>query len=1385
MSMPSSISNRLRRTVRLLMPLLLVAGFLAIDTGIAAASLQSMALGSQQGALAAGTAGSVQFQVSLTRSNNSPSSVTFTATGLPTGAALTSTSATQQPYGNTLTLVVSTTSATPLGSFLFNVVAHPSSGNTTRNASATLVVKQGQTITFGPLVDKVSSDPDFAVSASTSSGLAATFSATGQCSVAGMLVHLTGAGSCVITASQAGNATFGPAPEVSQSFAVAQGQTIAFAPIGNRVIGEVLSLVATSDSGLPVTLTAAGAACAIGVGGLLELNAAGLCAVTASQAGDATYAPAADVVQNIAVAAVSGVDAYTELYARTGSTTIAGATVNVWGYNTVNAPVTQPGGPVLDVTVGDTVGIMVHNGLDEATSLFLQGQPVAPDLIGVPVGGTTFYRFTATKAGTFLYEAGLLANSQHQAAMGLYGALVVHPLASASQQVATGAGQAYGADSAFSQDAVLVLGEIDPNLNKLTNPATFDMRKFAPRYFLINGQAYPSTTDIAAAANGDVLLRYVNAGMLQHSMGVLGAQQEVIGLDGNPLTYPRTYVAETFGPGQTTDVLVRTTNAGSTPAKVAVYDAALGLHNSNAAGYGGMMTFIDVAAAGTDLLGPLTSAVSYGAGTLAATADDSSTGGSNVAAAEYFVDVLGASGTGTAMAAVDSAFDSSAEEVAAALTLDGDPHTIYVHAEDLPGNWGPLASLEVNPAVPTDTAGPVTTGLVIMPGYANGTNTVTIQATGNDTGSGGSDIMAAEYFIGAVGAAGAGTALTVNVNAPIASLDGTIPSAVGALADGIYVVAVHSQDSAGNWGGFTTVNLTVDKTGPTTSGVAASPNPSNGQIGVNSSTPAVRVTASVADTNAVKGAEGFIDAVGSPGSGYVLIAVDGAFDAGTESVFADIPLTTVSGLSAGDHTIFVRGRDAAGNWGAVSTVVLTVDRVAPTINGSVTVTPTTPTNGTAVVHVTATFADNAGGTGVRAAEGFVDSVGTSGTGFAFVAFDGAFNALSERVDADIPMAVLTGLTNGTHTVYVHARDAAGNWSLVSSRTFSIDKIAPTVTITTADYNPNSAPSVHFTVTFSENITGTVAAANFTVIRGGAVTGGTVTSVTGTGTTRAVTVSGYSGLGTVRLNLTSAGNIADLAGNPLVGVPVTGQVYTIVAPTPLYFSTLGSTTVPGVGGTADAADIYYWDGVAYSRAIDARTGTGTLGLPSGANVDGFDRVDATHFYLSFTGQVTVPVLGNVQDEDVVYYSNGTWLLFFDGSANGLGGTTNTTSFDLDAISIVGGSLYFSTDTNNIPTGAGGTGDDADIYRWNGGSSYTRVVDASTIGIPAAANVDGFVRVDTTHFYMSFAADTTLPGVGAVQDEDVVYRNGATWSVYFDGTSKGLTANNLDIDAFDLP
>ena len=84
------------------------------------------------------------------------------------------------------------------------------------------VVKADQTITFGPLAGKTYGAPDFSVSATSSSNLPVSFTASGNCTVSGSTVHITGAGSCTITAHQAGDDHYDAAPDVPQTFSIAK-----------------------------------------------------------------------------------------------------------------------------------------------------------------------------------------------------------------------------------------------------------------------------------------------------------------------------------------------------------------------------------------------------------------------------------------------------------------------------------------------------------------------------------------------------------------------------------------------------------------------------------------------------------------------------------------------------------------------------------------------------------------------------------------------------------------------------------------------------------------------------------------------------------------------------------------------------------------------------------------------------------------------------------------------------------------------------------------------------------------------------------------------------------------------------------------------------------
>jgi hypothetical protein len=233
---------------------------------------------------------------------------------------------------------------------------------------------------------------------------------------------------------------------------------------------------------------------------------------------------------------------------------------------------------------------------------------------------------------------------------------------------------------------------------------------------------------------------------------------------------------------------------------------------------------------------------------------------------------------------------------------------------------------------------------------------------------------------------------------------------------------------------------------------------------------------------------------------------------------------------------------------------------------------------------------------------------------------------------------------------------------------------------------------------------------------------------------------------------------------------------------LRFSTVGNTNPP-VGGTADDADVYSWNGTSFARILDASA----VGVPTAvtANMDGLS-VEGSIYYVSFAEDVTIAGT-TYQDEDILAFDSatGTWSTYFDGTARGL----TASNQDIDDFDVVGGIIYFSTLGNTNPPGVGGTADDADVYSWNG-TSFARVLDVSAEGVPTAvtANVDG-LSVAGGVYYLSFAQDVTIGGV-IYQDEDILrFTPGATpgtgtWSVYFDGTGQGLTAGGQDIDAIQV-
>ena len=135
--------------------------------------------------------------------------------------------------------------------------------------------------------------------------------------------------------------------------------------------------------------------------------------------------------------------------------------------------------------------------------------------------------------------------------------------------------------------------------------------------------------------------------------------------------------------------------------------------------------------------------------------------------------------------------------------------------------------------------------------------------------------------------------------------------------------------------------------------------------------------------------------------------------------------------------------------------------------------------------------------------------------------------------------------DGSYTLYPWVKDAVGNVSALygSPVTVSVDSLAPTVVSSNlVNASPTNATSVDFTVTFSEDVSG-VDTTDFSLYAPG-ISGASVSSVSGSGTTRTVTVNTGSRNGTIRLDVLDDNSIQDVAGNPLNGAFSSGPAYTI-------------------------------------------------------------------------------------------------------------------------------------------------------------------------------------------------------------------------------------------------
>ncbi len=237
-------------------------------------------------------------------------------------------------------------------------------------------------------------------------------------------------------------------------------------------------------------------------------------------------------------------------------------------------------------------------GQDDVTA---DGVPAQPELVtpGTPAdglvslvpsvlpGNTITYAFTATHAGTYIYESG--TNTAEQLQMGLFGGLIVRPATGANGEHLLYAGHpATRYDP--RREVVHLLSDVDPALHLAVDagkPAP--PGGFQPRYWFINGRGFPDTTapnnadwlpsqpygsslhvlplwnpahhnNAAAPAGYDVLpaaVRYINASETAHPFHPHSADTLVHAIDGRPLEsatgvdLTENHYAIEIAPGQT------------------------------------------------------------------------------------------------------------------------------------------------------------------------------------------------------------------------------------------------------------------------------------------------------------------------------------------------------------------------------------------------------------------------------------------------------------------------------------------------------------------------------------------------------------------------------------------------------------------------------------------------------------------------------------------------------------------------------------------------------------------------------------------------------------------------------------------------------------------
>jgi len=219
--------------------------------------------------------------------------------------------------------------------------------------------------------------------------------------------------------------------------------------------------------------------------------------------------------------------------------------VTAWTFNG-----TVPG-PMIRVTEGDKVRIVLKNELPEATSIHWHGMPIPNEMDGVTAiepGKSFTYEFTAPPAGSFMYHSHV--NSDKQLGLGLYAPFIVDPKTAPAAK----------ADA----DVSWMLSEWRVGADGQTY-AAMPMAGAEPNYFTINGKSYPNIPPIEAKKGQRVRVRLANVGQFTHPMHLHGMNFKIVAYDGVPLPASQQIVRNTVAvnPGELVDIEFVADNVGT------------------------------------------------------------------------------------------------------------------------------------------------------------------------------------------------------------------------------------------------------------------------------------------------------------------------------------------------------------------------------------------------------------------------------------------------------------------------------------------------------------------------------------------------------------------------------------------------------------------------------------------------------------------------------------------------------------------------------------------------------------------------------------------------------------------------------------------------------